>query len=482
MEEVNEEILHPKKELASYAFGSFSREFMRIAFSANAFYFFESEIHLDVWLVGLAFVIFAVYNMFNDPIIGYLTNKQFKFTRKHGRRFIWILIGGLPWGLSYALIFLPPSTDAVNDTLIIFLWLIFTTCLFDTFHSLFFVNFIALYPDKFRSMKERRLTSSFQIMIGVVGTALGAILPPLVFNYGDIPSFFYQGLISFIVVTIGFVIAIPGVREDQVLIDKYFEKYKEESTEKESFFQSMKRAVMQRAFITFMVIYTLYQSMIETMQASIPYVVRFSLGMESQAQTIIFAAFLIGVLISAPFWKKLADKLNDNRKVLFIAALMLGAFTLPLLFLRNYIGIIINMVLWGIPLGGFWIMIYPVSGDVIDNSIILTKRREEGLYTGFQMFFGRLGIVAQALTFSIVHSLTGFSEATVPSDLIILGINLNINLAPAISDLAVFGIHLHTSLIPAIFIFVGAIVFWKLYDLTPDKVENNRIQLRQLKL
>jgi len=464
LEEVNEEMLHPKKELASYAFGSFSREFMRIAFSATAFYFFESEIQLDVWLVGLAFIIFAVYNMFNDPIIGYLTNKQFKFTRKHGRRFLWILIGGLPWGLSYALIFLPPSTDAVNDTLIIFLWLIFTTCLFDTFHSLFFVNFIALYPDKFRSMKERRLTSSFQIMIGVVGTALGAILPPLFFNYGDIPSFFYQGLISFIIVTIGFLIAIPGVREDQALIDKYFEKYKE-STEKESFFKSMRKAVMQRAFITFMIIYTLYQSMIETMQASIPYVVRFSLGMESQAQTLVFAAFLIGVLVSAPFWKKLSDKLNDNRKVMFIAALMLGVFTLPLLFLRSYIGIVINMVLWGVPLGGFWIMIYPVSGDVIDNSIVLTKKREEGLYTGFQMFFGRLGIVAQALTFSIVHSLTGFNEAVATQ-----------------SSLAILGIHIHTSLIPAIFIFIGAIMFWILYDLTPDKVENNRIQLRQLKL
>jgi len=462
MEKNEDHIQHSKAEISSYGFGSFSREFLRMAFSANAFYFFESEIGLDVWLVGTAFVLFAIYNMFNDPLIGYLTNRPFKFTKKWGRRFPWILIGGIPWGLSYALIFAPPTTDPLNGAWILFFWLLFTTCLFDTFHSIFFVNFIALFPQKFKSMKERRLTSGIQIMIGVVGTALGAIIPPLVFNYEDIPSFFWQGLISFFIVTVGFIIAIPGVRESPELIEEFFETY-DEKADKKSFFESMKAAVKQRAFIVFMAIYTLYQCLVETMQASIPYIVRFSLGRPSEAQTLVFAGFLIGVLISTPFWTKISHRLNDNRKVMTIAAVMLGCFTLPLMFLRDYYAIIINMVFWGIPLGGFWVMISPVSADVIDNSVVLTKRREEGVYTGFQMFFGRLGIVAQALTFSIVHTLTGFDPDNV-------------------TQLAVFGIHLHTAIIPAIFIFIGAIIFWTLYDLTPDKIEQNREQIRALKL
>jgi len=462
LKELNNELLHPKKELASYGFGSFSREFMRIAFSANVFYFYESEIHLNVWLVGIAFVIFAIYNMLNDPLIGFLTNRTFNFTKKWGRRFPWILMGGIPWGLTYVIIFLPPTTDTVNSSLVIFIWLIFTVCLFDTFHSLFFVNFIALYPDKFRSMKERRLTSSYQIMIGVIGTALGAILPPLIFEYGNVSSFFFQGLISFFVVTLGFIIAIPGVKEDKETINRYLEKQKE-ITERESFFQSLKKAVKQRAFISFMVIYTLYQSMIETMQSSIPYVVRYSLGMGSEAQILVFAAFLIGVLISAPFWRNYSQKVQDNRKVMFIAAILLATFTIPLMFLRNYYAIITNMLFWGMGLGGFWIMIYPVSADVIDNSIVLTEKREEGLYTGFQMFFGRLGIIAQALTFVFVHILTGFNAQTDYQ-----------------TPLAIYGIHLHTSIIPAIFLFIGAFVFWKYYDLTPSRIEQNKLKLHQL--
>ncbi|MBD3195833.1 MAG: MFS transporter [Candidatus Lokiarchaeota archaeon] len=462
MEKSEDQISHSKREIASYGFGSFSREFMRIAFSASAFYFFEKEINLNVWLVSLAFVLFAIYNMFNDPLIGYLTNRPFNFTKKLGRRFPWILIGGLPWGLSYMLIFVPPTTNAANDAWLLFFWLLFTTCLFDTFHSIFFVNFIALFPHKFKTMKERRLTSGIQIMIGVVGTALGAIVPPLVFEYGNIPSFFWQGLVSLMIVTIGFILAIPGVKESPELIEEFFEKY-DRDAEKPSFFQSMKIAINQRSFIVFMAIYTLYQSLVETMQSSIPYIIRYSLGMPSNAQTLVFAGFLIGVLISTPLWTKLSHRLNDNRKVMTIAAIMLGLFTLPLMFLRNYLGIIINMIFWGIPLGGFWVMVGPVSADVIDNSVVLTKKREEGVYTGFQMFFGRLGIVAQALTFAIVHSLTGFD--TNPY-----------------SDLAIIGIHLHTSIIPAIFVFIGATIFWKYYDLKPKKVEENRSVLQSLKL
>jgi GPH family glycoside/pentoside/hexuronide:cation symporter len=465
MEKTEDQILHSKLEIGSYGFASFSREFLRIAFSANAFYFFESEIRLNVWFVGLAFVLFAIYNMFNDPLIGFLTNRTFKFTRKWGRRYPWILLGGLPWGLSYVLIFIPPTTDATNQALFLFLWLLFTTCLFDTFHSLFFVNFIALFPNKFKSMKERRLASGMQIMIGVIGTALGAIVPPLVFNYNDIPSFFWQGVVSFLIVTLGFLLAIPGVKESPELIEEFFESYDEktEKLEKKSFFESMRIAVKQKSFIIFMVIYTMYQCLVETMQASIPYVVRYSLDKSSEAQTLVFAGFLIGVLISTPFWTKISHRINDNRKLMTIAALMLGCFTIPLMFWRDYYLIIINMVFWGIPLGGFWVMISPVSADVIDNSVVLTKKREEGVYTGFQMFFGRLGIVAQALTFAIVHSLTGFD-------------------VDPYSQSAIFGIHLHTSIIPAIFIFIGAIVFWKYYDLTPDKIEQNRDQIRALKL
>jgi len=220
------DIKHSKLGMASYGFNSFSREMLRIAFTTFGFFFYESELGLNVWLIFLAYLIFAIYNMFNDPLVGYLTNRPFKFTKKWGRRFPWILLGGLPWGFTYMLIFTPPTYDAVGGAWILFAWLLFTTCLFDTFHSILFVNFQSLFVDKYRSVQERRTASGIYIMIGVIGVALGSILPPLLFQTTEgtvtnYPSFAFQGLIIAIISFVGFVLAIPGSREDQVTIDLY---------------------------------------------------------------------------------------------------------------------------------------------------------------------------------------------------------------------------------------------------------------------
>ncbi|MFX1449158.1 MAG: MFS transporter [Promethearchaeota archaeon] len=463
-----EDIKHSKIGMVSYGFNSFSREFLRIAFTTFAFFFYESELGLDVWLIFFAYFIFAIYNMFNDPIVGFLTNRPFKFTKKWGRRFPWILVGGLPWGFTYMLIFTPPTYDAVGGAWALFAWLLFTTCLFDTFHSILFVNFQSLFVDKYRSVQERRTASGIYIMIGVVGVALGSILPPLLFKYKTetttfFPTWAFQGLLVAIVTFVGFALAIPGSREDQVTIDLYLAS-QEKEREKVSFFKSLWTALKQTPFIAFMAFYLLYQSLVETMQASVQYTVKYSLKMPPSASTLIFAAFLVGVLISTPFWTIISRRVKDNKKIMLISGLLLAAFTIPITFYRDYWLIVIEMFLWGLAMGGFWIMIFPVSADVIDNAIVVTKKREEGVYTGFQQFFARMGIIIQALTFAIVHELTGFNES--------LGLNQ--------PESAIWGIHFHQALIPAIFVIVGALIFWKWYKLTPDIVRENQEKIKEM--
>jgi Na+/melibiose symporter-like transporter len=181
--------------------------------------------------------------------------------------------------------------------------------------------------------------------------------------------------------------------------------------------------------------------------------------------TLIFASFLIGVIIATPLWVKYSQKTKNNKKTMLISAIGLGITTLPLLFFTNYWAVVAVMLIWGLFLGGFWVMIFPVMADVIDESVVITGKREEGVYSGFSQFFARIGIVAQTVTFAIVHSLTGFvegAETQIPE--------------------AAFGIQIHLGLIPAIFIFIGAFFFWRYYKLTPDKIEGIQVKLGDLGL
>jgi len=118
---------------------------------------------------------------------------------------------------------------------------------------------MALFPEKYRSNKERRVASGIYIPIGVIGVALGALVPPLIFKYpGTAPhdvvlqSFIVQGVIVALICLLGMLLAIPGFREDKDLVQKYLETY--DRNQREPFFKSLVIALKQKSFLIYMII------------------------------------------------------------------------------------------------------------------------------------------------------------------------------------------------------------------------------------
>lgn len=105
-------------------------------------------------------------------------------------------------------------------------------------------------------------------------------------------------------------------------------------------------------------------------------------------------------------------------------------------------------------------MLSPNFANVIDESVILTGKREEGTYNGINTFFARAALIIQAVSFAVVHTLTGFVEG-----------------ASTQSAAAKWGIQIHFALLPMIFIIITAVIFIKFYDLTPEKVKINKEKL-----
>ena len=464
MASTEKEFTHSKFVMASYGMGAAINQFFRMAFVAFGFYFYEGEIGLNVWITALGYIIFAIWNAVNDPLVGYLTNRPFKFTKKWGRRFPWTMIGGIPWVVTYILVFTPPAVDPVSGAWIIFGWLVFSTCLFDTFNSIWWVNFYALFPDKFRSLKERRTATGIVTPIGIVGISLGGIIPPLLITYGVPSTFIIQAGVVSIICFIMLMLGIPGWRDDPGSVERYLERYEKEK-EEESFFKSMINTFHQRSWVLLLIIYLTWQVLTFCVQASIPYLIRFVLKREASAQLFLQVGFLIGAVISVPLWVKLANKLNDNKKVYIIAGFVLVIFSIPLSLVLDYNILIIIFILWGIGLGGFWALNRIILSDVVDEAVVNTGKREEGIYSGIFMFFNRIAIIVQVVIFAIVHTMTGFVEG-----------------ADTQSAQAQFGIQIHLGIIPAIVLLIGVLLFWKFYDLTPSKIEHVQSKLKQMGL
>jgi GPH family glycoside/pentoside/hexuronide:cation symporter len=121
-------------KMISYGFGYIIVNYLLSYGLAVLFYYYEVELGLPTLLVGIAFIIFAIWNMVNDPILGYLTDKPLKWTRKWGLRTPWVVFTSIPTLIFYFLIWTP--IVGAGST-VLFIWFILTTCIFDTFFSIY---------------------------------------------------------------------------------------------------------------------------------------------------------------------------------------------------------------------------------------------------------------------------------------------------------------------------------------------------------
>jgi len=463
-----EETSNPPSEsipsMFSFGMGDFIYEVFNGIFGAFFFLFWETEVKLNIWIVTLAYVIYAIWNSANDPLIGYLTDRPNRFWKKYGKRFPMVMLGTIPAILILAAIFSPPYLDPVEGAWIYFAWILITTCSYELFFTLSSLNHFALYPDKFKTDKQRRRSGGIRMALSLIGTAIGFIIPPMLIEYGDRGSYTNMAWIFVILNFIFFLSLIPGHRESNYLKERY-EKEKVEYERHISFWDSMKIVLQHKNFLVVIMIFFLDSIIGVSLTASIQYVTKYILETEAEVSIFILAGFILGALISLGPWLFFSEKINNNRRMLIIGVFLNTIFLLPFMFAQDLIWLIISAILLGIGGGALRIGRNPVMADAIDEATVDSKRHLEGAFMGVYTFFNRFALIAQGLIFAVVHELTGF----------------NANLTTQ-SELAKFGIRLHTALIPMILTLIGLIVFIKVYDLFPEKTAQIKQKLKDLNL
>lgn len=443
--------------LASYGSGKFLAEFLTGGFAALVFKFYETEIGLPAGLVALAVILYSVWNAVNDPLIGFFTSRPTRLTARYGRRYPWIVAGSLSCAFAFFAVFAPPGG---MKTPVLFAWLLISICLYDALYSTWELNYQSIFPDRFRSGRDRSRAAGIGTLIGVFGIAAGAVLPTFIIRYGQPSTYRTSALVFCAVALVVALLLRPGVRETPDMIGRYLAQEKKR-TEAPSFFRQLAGALKTRNFLAFILLYFFYQSATISMTASIHYVGDYLL--DGKSTTLIFAGMLAGALAAVPLWLALAKKIAGSQTLLAASAAALGILSLPLMFVAGYWGFVGAMFAWGLAFGGFWLMMTPALADVVDEMVLATGVRDDGVYLGFRAFAGRLAYAVQAISFWLVHLVTGFA-------------------GNPRSDAAKFGVRLHTALIPAILLFVGLIVFLSLNRLDGATAEKNRAELAKRKL
>jgi len=145
----------PTKTYLSAAMGNMMFSFLTMVIGTRLFDFYENEIGLSTAIVTFIFIIYALISIVINPLIGYFIDKPRKFWRKYGKRFLWIVAGGILWSLSFILLFTVPNLDANKDWILLTTWFLIVIWIYSISFPIYGVCYGGLISDKFRTDEQR---------------------------------------------------------------------------------------------------------------------------------------------------------------------------------------------------------------------------------------------------------------------------------------------------------------------------------------
>ncbi len=386
------------KKAASYSTGQIADQAAYQTFTFLVFTFYFAVVQLHITLITIGFIIWAVWNSLNDPMLGYLSDRTHT---KFGRRIPYIMISFIPLGVIVFLLFTPPmggSSEIGN-----FLYFLIIIIVFEFFYTMFSLNATSLFPETFISKDERTKANNVRQSFLILGLIIAFMLPGFFIDdlTPDAPEINktlgeYQlfGIVAGIIIMI-----IGGIFLKFTPREK--SDFKDDYKTAPSFFNSIKMCVKSKSFMWYIPAEIANWFVYGILPTLIPLYAKAVLGIEDAEQVsyLLGAAFLSSILFITFVWKPLVRRIG-NRKAWMISMTTWILTLLPLMFLGSdmYLIAIIVFFFIGLGLSGSLYIIDLIVSDIIDEDEVNTGIRREAGYYGVNAFFLRLAIIVVFLS------------------------------------------------------------------------------------
>jgi GPH family glycoside/pentoside/hexuronide:cation symporter len=147
--------------------------------------FYQDYLGLNARWIGLASLIYGIWNALNDPVFGFISDST---RSKHGRRIPYMRYTAPFLALSFVLVWLAPQKASDFN---LFLWMLISMVLYDGCYTIIGLVYSALLPEVTESDTERNHLQISSSLFGLLGTLLGFIIPDMFRpKVGTTPSFF----------------------------------------------------------------------------------------------------------------------------------------------------------------------------------------------------------------------------------------------------------------------------------------------------
>ena len=136
--------------------------------------FYQDYLGLSAKWIGIAATIYAIWNAFNDPIFGYITDGT---RSKHGRRIPYMRYTAPFLALTFILVWFAPPQAGQQA---LFWWMLVTMLLYDTCYTIIGLVYSALLPEVVETDQHRNQLQISSSLFAMLGTVLGFVIPDMV--------------------------------------------------------------------------------------------------------------------------------------------------------------------------------------------------------------------------------------------------------------------------------------------------------------
>jgi len=356
---------------------------------------------------------------FTDPGMGRLSD----MTRwRSGRRRPYFLIGAIPFGLFFALMWLSVPFESESAR---FLYYSSTYVCVSLAMTCISVPYLALLPEMATGYDERTSLNTFRSVAAVMGTLAAVGMKPAADAIGgDSAAWAYTAAVTAVWLVVPW-FAVYAVS---------FERSGYEKRAHLGFLEGIRVLAAHRAYRNLSMLYILARIAVDLIGAMLLLYFAYSIGREEDFAPTLGLFFAV-VILALPAWLAAAKK--RDKRTLFIAGAAWWAAVQIALFLADSSWP--RWILFAVPslaAVGYAVaemMPWSMLGDVIDEDELATGERREGMYVGFFTFLRKIGGATAVLAMGLVLELSGFVGGLEPAEQ---------------TELALLSIRTMTSLVP----------------------------------
>ena len=372
---------------------------------------------LDAWLAGLVPLIGRTVDAVTDPMMGRLSD----MTRwRGGRRRPYFLIGAIPLGICFALMWMEPPFAGQFAR---FAYYCGAYCAMSIALTILSVPYLALLPEMALEYDARTSLNTFRNIGSLVGVfAAISIRPVATFLGGGEPDYAAAGI------AFGVLLTVPWFAVWAATFER--PQFAARPTQ-ESLLDGLRTVARHRNFRLLMGMYLTGRIAMDLISALMILYFTYWIG-RSEDFEIAMVLFLGTVILALPAWL-LAARSRDKSRIFSFGTVWWMVVSVFFVFAQPDWPRWILFVLPPLAAIGYAVvdvMPWAMLGDAIDEDDLLSGERREGLYNGVFMFLRKLGGALAVFLLMGILDLAGYQKGAEQTEVVQQTIRILTMVAP----------------------------------------------------